>query len=103
MKTKDRSRNQPPLAPPCPRRGNFKLPSSDEEGWGWWDFASLAFFAPWRESGFLMSKTREQSENVYENKGSVKKSTTPDLSLSKEGNYRAPLLGRGGTGSGATL
>ncbi len=37
---------------------------------GWWDFASLAFFAPWRETGFLMSKTTEQSENVYENKGS---------------------------------
>jgi hypothetical protein len=35
----------------------------------------------------------EQSENVYENKGSVKKSTTPNPSLSKEGNFRLPLLG----------
>ncbi|SPE29523.1 hypothetical protein SBA2_450139 [Acidobacteriia bacterium SbA2] len=28
---------------------------------------------------------REQSENVYENKGTVQKSTTPDPSLSEEG------------------
>jgi hypothetical protein len=60
---------------------------------GWWDFASLAFFAPWRENGFLMSKTTEQSENVYENKGSVQKSTTLGPSLSKEGELQTPLLG----------
>jgi hypothetical protein len=34
----------------------------------------------------------EQSENVYENKGSAQKSTTPDPSLSKGGEFRAPLL-----------
>jgi len=45
----------------------------------------------------------EQSQNVYENKGSVRKSTTLDPSLSKEGNYWAPLLGRGGAEGGATL
>jgi hypothetical protein len=32
MKTKDRHGIQPPLAPPYPREGNFKLPSSNEEG-----------------------------------------------------------------------
>jgi hypothetical protein len=34
MKTKDRSRNQPLLTPPNPRRGITGLPSSDEEGLG---------------------------------------------------------------------
>jgi hypothetical protein len=39
-------------------------------------------------------KLAEQSENVYENKGSVQKSSTPDPSFSKDGNHhrRAPLL-----------
>jgi len=49
------------------------------------------------------SKLGEQSENVYENKGLAMKSTTPGPSLSKEGNYRTPLLGREGVGGGATL
>ena len=35
----------------------------------------------------------EQSENVYENKGTARKSTTPIPSLFKEGNLRTPLLG----------
>ena len=34
-----------------------------------WDFAAFATFAAWRETGFVMRKTTEQSENVYENKG----------------------------------
>ena len=34
MKTKERLRNQPPLAPPYPRKGILGLPSSDEEGLG---------------------------------------------------------------------
>ena len=34
VKTKDRWRNQPPLAPPYPGRGIPRLPSSDEEGLG---------------------------------------------------------------------
>jgi hypothetical protein len=38
MKTKDRSRNQPPLTHPYPRRGICEPPASDEEGVGWWDF-----------------------------------------------------------------
>jgi len=37
-------------------------------------FATLAFFAPWRETGCFMLKTGEQSENVYENKGAEQKS-----------------------------
>jgi hypothetical protein len=39
---------------------------------------------------FLMSKTGEQSQNVYENKGSVQKSTTPVPALSKDGNRGFP-------------
>jgi hypothetical protein len=38
-------------------------------GWGSRDFAALAPFAPWRETGFLTMKTGKQSENVYESKG----------------------------------
>jgi hypothetical protein len=30
----------------------------------------------WRETGSAITKTTEQSQNVYENKGSVQKSTT---------------------------
>jgi len=109
MKTKDRLRNQPPLAHPYPRRGIAVLPPHPmkgirnspprmRRGWGWWHFASFASFAAWRETGFLMPKTGEQSQNVYENKGPAEKSTTPGPSLSKEGNHddRAPLLIQGG-------
>jgi hypothetical protein len=32
-------------------------------GWGWWDLASLAFFAPWRETGVLAQK-RGTPENL---------------------------------------
>ena len=71
MKTKDRSRNQLPLFPPYPRRGIPGSPPQIRRGWGWCDFAALACFAPWRETGCLMSKMREQSENVYENKGAA--------------------------------
>jgi len=49
------------------------------------------------------TKSAERSQNVYENKGAARKSTTPDPSLSKEGDSRAPLLGRGGVGGGGTL
>ena len=38
----------------------------------------------------LTAKSAEQSENVYENKGAAWKSTTPDPSLSKEGNSGLP-------------
>ena len=38
----------------------------------------------------LISKVREQSQNVYENKGSAQKSTTTDPSFSKERSCRAP-------------
>jgi hypothetical protein len=39
----------------------------------------------------------EQSENVYENKGALQKSTTPGPSLSKEGNFPGtpPQMRRG--------
>jgi hypothetical protein len=52
MKTKDQSRNQPPLAPPYPRRGTRDSPPRLRRGWGWCAFASFAFFAPWRETGW---------------------------------------------------
>jgi hypothetical protein len=38
--------------PSLPKEGNPKRPSSDEEGWGWCDFVTFAYFAPWRETGF---------------------------------------------------
>ena len=41
-------------------------------------------------SGLLDSNSTEQSQNVYENKGSAGKSTTPGPSLSKEGNRGLP-------------
>jgi hypothetical protein len=65
MKTKERPRNQPPLSPPYPKRGITGLPSSDEEG--------LGVVGLWRETGLVTRKTAEQSENVYENKGSAEK------------------------------
>jgi hypothetical protein len=40
----------------------------------------------------------EQSENVYENKGSVQKSTTPDPSSSKEGKSQLPSSDEEGLG-----
>ena len=46
------------------------------------------------ESCFL----REQSENVYENKGTVQKSTTPDPSLCEEGNCGLPSSDEEGVG-----
>jgi hypothetical protein len=63
-----------PLTPPCLRRGITRLPSSDEEGLGvvgFSDLAASAHLAAWRETGVVIMKTAEQSENVYENKGSV--------------------------------
>ncbi len=42
------------------------------------------------DSRLLDLNLTEQSENVYENKGTVLKSTTPGHSLSKEGNCRLP-------------
>ena len=65
--------------------------------WAWCDFATLAHFAPWRETGLLMSKTGEQSENVYENKGQAQKSTTAGLlSSSRRGTpWRAPTTAGG--------
>jgi hypothetical protein len=45
----------------------------------------------------------EQSENVYENKGPARNSTTPGPSLSKRGELQTPLLERGGVEGGATL
>jgi len=70
MKTKGRCRNQPPR-PLLVQGGEFpQAPLLGGGGvWGWWDFAAFATFAPWRETGCVMTKTTEQSENVYENKG----------------------------------
>jgi len=65
MKTKDRRRNQPPLAPPYPTRGIPGSPPRMRRSWGWCDSA------PWLQAAFVASKeSGEQSENVYENKGS---------------------------------
>ena len=66
-------------------------------------FERIPDYGTFEFSRVSSKKPAEQSENVYENKGSVRKSTTPDPSLSKEGNHRATLLGRGGVGGGATL
>jgi len=98
MKTKGRTRNQPPLTPSFPRRGILELPSSEEEGSGRVGHYDLS-----ARQALRHRKTGEQSENVFENKGTAQKSTIPDPSLSKEGNSRAPLLGCGGVGGGATL
>jgi hypothetical protein len=49
-------------------------------------------------SRLLDLNSTEQSENVYENKGSVQKSTTPDPTLSKEGNCGLPDSGVEGLG-----
>ena len=84
MKTKERRRNQPPLAPPYPRRGIPGLPSSDEEGLGWWDLRSRTLRLGVKP-GFVTSNKPEQSENVYENKGG-----------GAEINHPWPLLIQGG-------
>jgi hypothetical protein len=44
------------------------------------------------------SKLNERSGNVYENKGTAQKSTTPDPSLSKEGNFGLPSWDEKGVG-----
>jgi len=67
MKTKDRLGNQPPLTLPYPRRGILDSPPRMRRAWGRWDFEA------WRETGFMITKTAEQSQNVYENKGQVQK------------------------------
>jgi hypothetical protein len=50
-----------------------------------------------------LQEFREQSQNVYENKGSGQNSITTGPSLSKEGNPGTPLLRRGGVGGGGSL
>jgi len=50
MKTKDRKRINH-RCPSLSKEENAGLPSSDEEGRGWWGFAALAHFASWRETG----------------------------------------------------
>ena len=44
--------------PSLSKEGNRMHPSSDEEGWRWWDFATFAYFAPLRETGFVTWKNR---------------------------------------------
>ena len=48
----------------------------------------------------IHSKLREQSQNVYENKGPAAKSTTSNPSLPKEGNWGSPPRLRKGGGRG---
>ena len=79
-------------------RGIPGSPPRLRRAWGRWDIAALACFAPWRETGLAAAKTGEQSENVYENKGPVQKSTAPIPSLSKEGNSGLPSSDKEGLG-----
>jgi len=144
MKKKDRVRNQPPLAPPYPRRGTLGPPGGayvpaffvgihaprrsapangrihpDEELRDVCATQFSSIFAGRRPMGTDLTNRRsapsrkgvaescfltEQSQNVYENKGSGQKSTTPDPSLSKEGSlsHGSPPRTRRG-GGGATL
>ncbi len=53
---------------------------------------------PGRQLRCRTPKSAEQSENVYENKGSAENSTTPDPSLSKEGNRELPSSDEEGLG-----
>jgi len=88
-----------PLNPPYPRRG---IPGSHprvRRGWGWSGFAC---FAPWRETGFLIPKAGEQSENVYENKGPARKSTAPGILFAQGGEFLSgspPRMRRGWDGA----
>ena len=69
-------------------------PSADEEG--------ACELAALERDGVWVAKLREQSQNVYENKGSAQKSTTPNPSFSKEANsglVGSPLQMRSGGGS----
>ena len=77
--------------PSLSKRGNSRTPIFVRGGAGGWAFAALALFSPCREIAFLVSKTGEQSENVYENKGPAEKSANPSPSLSNEGAHRAVL------------
>ena len=43
--------------PSFSKEGNCRTAPSAEEGLGRWDFATLAYFAAWRETGFLIAKT----------------------------------------------
>jgi hypothetical protein len=74
-----RKTTTPNLTPPYPRRGIHSPPRTRRGG-------GAANLQPWRQTNVQVTELREQSQNVYENKGSVRKSTTPDPSLSKEGN-----------------
>jgi hypothetical protein len=64
------SQIRPPLTPPYPRRGIPRAPSSDEEGWEVVGLCGLGGLCDFARNRVLMTKTREQSENVYENKQS---------------------------------
>ena len=53
MKTKERCKNQPLPTPPN-QGGEPRTPLLGRGGGrGWWDFATLACFAHWRETGHL--------------------------------------------------
>jgi len=71
-------------------------------GWGWWDLAALAHFASWRETGFVITKTPEQSENVYENKGRVKKSAMYSSGFFAPLSRRLRLGASNGSGQGCS-
>jgi hypothetical protein len=65
MKTKDRSRNQPPLTPLYPRRGITRLPSSDEEG--------LGVVGSWLESAYTASSKGNKARMSMKTNDKVKK------------------------------
>ena len=95
MKTKEWLSRQPPLAPPYPRRGTSRLPSSDEEGSG-----AVRLCDRGGISGLCVRKMGEQSENVDENKGQVQKVAK---SCSARPNADRTSSGRRSEGGGRLL
>jgi hypothetical protein len=62
------------------------------------DIADPAFRGLRQPRNCVLLFSREQSQNVYENKGSDRISTAPDPSVSKEGNSGLPSSGEEGVG-----
>jgi len=72
MKTKGLPGIQPPLAPPNASRAFPDSPARMRRGGG--------TLPAWRETGFTITKTAEQTQNVYENKRQVQNVAEPQSS-----------------------